>query len=29
MIADGHDLDETALIDAMRSYATEPATDFA
>ena len=29
MIADGHDLDETALIDAMRRYATEPATDFA
>ena len=29
MIADGHDLDETALIDAMRPYATEPATDFA
>jgi quercetin dioxygenase-like cupin family protein len=28
MIADGHDLDETALIDAMRRYATEPATDF-
>ena len=29
MIADGHALDETALIDAMRRYATEPATDFA
>jgi mannose-6-phosphate isomerase-like protein (cupin superfamily) len=29
MIADGHDLNETALIDAMRPYATEPATDFA
>ena len=29
MIADGHDLNETALIDAMRRYATEPATDFA
>lgn len=29
MIADGHGLDETALIDAMRRYATEPATDFA
>ena len=29
MIADGRDLDETALIDAMRRYATEPATDFA
>ena len=29
MIADGHNLDETALIDAMRRYATEPATDFA
>jgi mannose-6-phosphate isomerase-like protein (cupin superfamily) len=29
MIAAGHDLDETALIDAMRRYATEPATDFA
>ena len=29
MIADGHHLDETALIDAMRRYATEPATDFA
>jgi mannose-6-phosphate isomerase-like protein (cupin superfamily) len=29
MIADGHNLDETALIDAMRPYATEPATDFA
>ena len=29
MIADGHDLDETALIDAMRRYATEPATYFA
>ena len=29
MIADGHDLDETALIDAMRRYATEPATDSA
>ncbi len=29
MIADGHDLDETTLIDAMRPYATEPATDFA
>ena len=29
MIADGHDLDETALIDAMRRYATEHATDFA
>ena len=29
MIADGHDLDETVLIDAMRRYATEPATDFA
>ncbi len=29
MIADGHDLDETTMIDAMRSYATEPATDFA
>jgi quercetin dioxygenase-like cupin family protein len=29
MIADGHDLDETALIDAMRRYATEPVTDFA
>ena len=29
MIADGHDLDETALINAMRRYATEPATDFA
>ena len=29
MIADGHDLDETALIDVMRPYATEPATDFA
>ena len=29
MIADGHDLDETTLIDAMRRYATEPATDFA
>ena len=29
MIADGHHLDETALIDAMRPYATEPATDFA
>ena len=29
MIADGHDLDETALNDAMRRYATEPATDFA
>lgn len=29
MIADGHDLDETALIDAMRRYATEPATDLA
>ena len=29
MIADGHGLDETALIDTMRRYATEPATDFA
>ena len=29
MIADGHALDETTLIDAMRPYATEPATDFA
>ena len=29
MIADGHDLDETALINAMRRYATEPVTDFA
>ena len=29
MIADGHALNETALIDAMRRYATEPATDFA
>ena len=29
MIADGHDLDETALTGAMRAYATEPATDFA
>lgn len=29
MIADSHGLDETALIDAMRRYATEPATDFA
>lgn len=29
MIADGHGLDEAALIDAMRRYATEPATDFA
>lgn len=29
MIAGGHDLDETALIDAMRRYATEPATDLA
>lgn len=29
MIADGHGLDETALIDGMRRYATEPATDFA
>jgi quercetin dioxygenase-like cupin family protein len=29
MIADGRDLDETALTDAMRRYATEPATDFA
>ena len=29
MIADGHGRDETALIDTMRRYATEPATDFA
>jgi mannose-6-phosphate isomerase-like protein (cupin superfamily) len=29
MIADGRDLDETALTGAMRRYATEPATDFA